>query len=130
MLSASSSTSSKVISSEQRSRLERLAATTNFALPACGHSLTRSTATRIVHGAATIICHACFAIVAEQDRAARVQAMPMDADIACMFCDARPSRMDKDLQLGICDRCRKQNERLSEESEALHGSKPSDALPD
>lgn len=97
--------------------------------PTCGHPDTHFTVTRLVGGAPQIICQPCFALVAHEDRAARLAAVPVDPHLECFSCGRLGSRLNADIGMGFCDACNEENEQRLLAAEASHAPAP-DVVPD
>mgnify|MGYP003385304331 FL=1 len=88
----------------------------------CGHESQMSTVsyfndeTRSVD----IICEECYQKKSGAIHQAILETYSLDPSLSCGLCTRTPSRLHRDLELPLCDRCRKQNEILEAQSTASY----------
>jgi hypothetical protein len=96
----------------------------NQQMLSCGHACdsTRCIAAivdRLSDSSVSKQCENCFQVLKPQLLQDRLNAIPIDTSLECMLCfGARnaPTRLDPNIQMGLCDACRMDSERMEREA--------------
>jgi hypothetical protein len=87
---------------------------------ACEHKSARATVSVRQDGKVELFCEECYQLLKPRLEMVRLHANPLQSELCCAMCDERPSRLNKDLCMGICDTCLHQSRDAENEATKNH----------